>query len=97
MNFGACQEWLAQKDVDWLLSDQIATLYCIATMLKDLHSKELVLCDLSPTTIAWSALPTLNSQRLPDGFVNERRCKTPRMSPGLTSAAALGLARERFG
>lgn len=47
------QEWLAQSDVDWLLSDQIATLYCIAVMLKEMHSKDLVLCDLSPTTIAW--------------------------------------------
>ena len=49
------QEWLAQKEIDWLLSDQIASLYCIAAMLKELHSKELVLCDMSPTTIAWCA------------------------------------------
>lgn len=47
------QEWLLQADIDWLLSDQIATLYCIARIVRDLHAKDLVLCDLSPTTIAW--------------------------------------------
>ena len=49
----ALQEWLSQKDAGWLLSDQIATLYCIASIVHDLHSRDLVLCDLSPTSIAW--------------------------------------------